>query len=208
MGEGFPSRYPLPVNAEEPTFFESRAAFRKWLTENGEGVPVLWIGFYKNGSGRPSVTYEEAVEESLCFGWIDGVRYSIDKDAFRQRFTPRTAKSNWSAVNIKRAEALIEQGLMTEAGMREFAKRDEVGAAYSYELRRDGLSPEYEARFKAQPEAWAFFEKQAPWYKRTAGFWVMDAKREETRERRLATLIADSAAGRRIGLLSRPGQQS
>ena len=196
------------MNPEEPTFFESRAAFRKWLTENGEGVPVLWIGFYKKASGRPSVTYEEAVEESLCFGWIDGVRYSIDKDAFRQRFTPRTAKSNWSAVNIKRAEALIAQGLMTEAGMREFAKRDAQAAAYSYEQRRDGLSPEYEARFKAQPEAWAFFEKQAPWYRRAAGFWVMDAKREETRERRLANLIADSAAGRRIGLLSRPGQPS
>ena len=194
------------MNPEEPTFFESRAAFRQWLAENGEGAPVLWVGFYKKASGRPSVTYEEAVEESLCFGWIDGVRYTIDKDAFRQRFTPRKAKSNWSAVNIKRAEALIEQGLMTEAGMREFAKRDEQAAAYSYEQRRDGLSPEYETQFKAQPEAWAFFEKQAPWYRRSASFWVMDAKREETRERRLATLIADSAAGRRIGLLSRPGQ--
>jgi uncharacterized protein YdeI (YjbR/CyaY-like superfamily) len=194
------------MNPEEPTFFKSRADFRQWLAENGEGVPVLWVGFYKKASGRPSVTYEEAVEESLCFGWIDGVRYTIDKDSFRQRFTPRKAKSNWSAVNIKRAEALIAHGLMTEAGMREFAKRDEQAASYSYERYRDGLSPEYEARFKAQPEAWAFFEKQAPWYQRTASFWVMDAKREETRKRRLATLIEDSAAGHRIGLLSRPGQ--
>jgi uncharacterized protein YdeI (YjbR/CyaY-like superfamily) len=97
---------------------------------------------------------------------------------------------------------------MTEAGLREFAKRDANAANYSYEARRDGLSAEYEAQFKANPEAWAFFEKQAPWYQRTSAFWVMDAKREETRQRRLATLIADSAAGRRIGLLSRPGQTS
>ena len=195
------------MNADEvPTFFESRAAYRQWLAENGESVPVLWIGFYKKASGRPSVTYEKAVEESLCFGWIDGVRYAIDKDSFRQRFTPRKARSNWSAVNIKRVEKLLAQGLMTPAGMREFEKRDAQGTAYSYEQRRDGLAPEYEERFRKHPDAWAFFEKQAPWYQRTAAFWVMDAKREETRARRLETLIADSATGRRIGPLARPGQ--
>jgi uncharacterized protein YdeI (YjbR/CyaY-like superfamily) len=192
------------MNADEPLiFFESRAAFRAWLAENGESATVVWVGMHKKATGRPSLTYHEALDEALCFGWIDGVRYTVDSDSFRQRFTPRTAKSNWCQVNIMRVEALLEQGLMTEAGLREFAKRDENGAADSRERLQLGLSPEYEARFKANPEAWAFFEKQAPWYKRTASFWVMDAKREETRERRLETLIADSAAGRRIAPLSR-----
>jgi len=196
------------MKPDEPFLaFESRAAFRDWLAENGESAPVLWIRFLKKGSGKPTVTYDEAVEESLCFGWIDGVRYSIDAESYRQRFTPRTKKSYWSAVNIKRAQSLIERGLMTEAGLREFAKRDENAAQYSYEAQRSGLSPEYEAQLKANPEAWAFFEKQAPWYQRTAAFWVMDAKREETRKRRLATLIEDSAAGRRIGPLTRPTQE-
>jgi uncharacterized protein YdeI (YjbR/CyaY-like superfamily) len=198
-------RYADGMNADDPLLaFESRAAFRAWLAEHSESTPVLWILFYKKASDKPTVTYEEAVEESLCFGWIDGVRYPIDAESFRQRFTPRTAKSRWSAVNIRRAESLIERGLMTEAGLREFAKRDGDAANYSYEQRREGLAPEYEAQFKADPAAWAFFEAQAPWYKRTAGFWVMDAKREETRQRRLQTLIADSAANRRIGPLSRP----
>jgi uncharacterized protein YdeI (YjbR/CyaY-like superfamily) len=191
---------------EPLVFFESRVAFRLWLAENGESAPAVWVGMYKKATGKLSLTYHEALDEALCFGWIDGVRYTIDAESFRQRFTPRTPKSNWSNVNIKRVEALIEMGLMTEAGLREFARRDENGGASSRERLQQGLSPEYEARFRANPEAWAFFERQAPWYRRTAGFWVMDAKREETRERRLATLIADSASGRRIGLLSRPGQ--
>ena len=191
------------MRAEDCTFFESRAAFRGWLEANHDRVNVLEIGFYKQGSGRASVTYLEALEEALCFGWIDGVRHKRDQVSYTQRFTPRRAGSSWSAVNVRRVESLMAQGLMHESGLRAFNERD--SAAPRPEDRIDSLPPEYLARLQASAEAWRYFSSQAPWYQRTCALWVMDAKREETRLRRLETLIADSEGGRRIGPLARPG---
>jgi uncharacterized protein YdeI (YjbR/CyaY-like superfamily) len=191
------------MKAGDCTFFETRAAFRAWLEAHHDRFDVLEIGFYKKGSGLPSVTYLEALEEALCFGWIDGVRHAIDEKCFAQRFTPRRTGSNWSTVNIKRVERLMAQGLMQESGLRAFEARDL--AAPRSEDRADVLTPEYLVRLQASAAAWAFFSTQAPWYRRTCALWVMDAKREETRERRLQTLIADSQAGRRIKPLAGSG---
>lgn len=187
----------------EPRFFETREGLRAWLEANHESADELWVGFYKKASGRPSVTYDEAVEEALCFGWIDGVRYSVDEVSYRQRLTPRRKGSTWSAINIERAESLIERGLMREAGLRAFEKRD-GNNPYSQE---QPLPQSFIERFQASDDGWQYFSNQAPWYQRAAVAWVMAAKREETRERRLTTLIHDSEAGRRIKLLAGPGER-
>jgi uncharacterized protein YdeI (YjbR/CyaY-like superfamily) len=189
------------MRSEDRVFFESRAAFRAWLTANHDQAPALEVGIYKTGSGRPSVTYVEAVEEALCFGWIDGVRHAVDDVSFGQRFTPRRPGSNWSAVNIRRMESLIERGLVHAAGLRAFEARDPSAATSADRMR--GLPESYLARLQAASAAWAYFSGQPPWYQRICAGWVMDAKREETRERRLETLIADSEAGRWIKLLER-----
>lgn len=189
-----------------PTFFATPADFRRWLERHHATAPELLVGFYKKGSGRPSITWPESVEEALCFGWIDGVRRTIDEESYTIRFTPRRPGSNWSRINLEKARELIAAGRMRPAGLRAFERRDPDGdpRAYSYE-RKDAarLSPEQEARFRAAREAWQFFQSQPPSYRRTATFWVASAKREETRSRRLETLIEDSAAGRRIGPLRR-----
>jgi uncharacterized protein YdeI (YjbR/CyaY-like superfamily) len=195
------------MDAEQSTFFESRQGVRAWLLENHDKVAVLQLGMHKKASGKPSVTYEEALEEALCFGWIDGVRHPIDDISFTQRFTPRRRGSRWSAVNVRRVESLTERGLMHEAGLRAFRERETAGPVYSYEDRPQELAEPYLARLKASKAAWRFFSAQAPWYQRACAFWVMEARREETRERRLAALIADSEAGRRIRPLTRPNER-
>jgi uncharacterized protein YdeI (YjbR/CyaY-like superfamily) len=195
------------MRPEDCTYFESRDAFRAWLNGHHDSADVLQVGFYKKGSGRASVTYPEAVDEALCFGWIDGVRHAVDADSFTVRFTPRRAGSKWSAINIKRAEGLIEAGLMHEAGLCVFKERRDAPAGYSHETAPVELPELYLARLKASEHAWAFFSSQTPWYRRTAAFWVMAAKREETRERRLEALIADSEAGQHIRPLTRPNQR-
>ena len=162
------------------------------------------VGFYKKGSGRPSITYGEALDEALCFGWIDGVRRTIDDESYCQRFSPRRKGSNWSAVNIRRVQHLIRSGRMHAAGLAAFEARDPgKGASYS-DRARVALTPELEAKFRADARAWRFFESQPPGYRRTATWFVMSAKRDATRLRRLETLMKDSAAGRRIGMLQRP----
>jgi uncharacterized protein YdeI (YjbR/CyaY-like superfamily) len=190
----------------EPTFFATQADFGAWLEAHHADGRELLVGFYKTGSGRPSITWPESVDEALCFGWIDGVRRSIDEDSYSIRFTPRTARSIWSAVNIERAGELIALGRMRPAGLAAFAaRRDDRSAIYSHEQRRSPeLEADQEARFRADAAAWAWFEDQAPWYRRAAIHWVVSAKRPETRERRLAALIADSAAGRPVKPLTRP----
>jgi len=190
----------------EPMFFATPEAFRAWLEEHHASATELLVGFHKKGSGRPSITWPEAVDQALCFGWIDGVRRSIDDDSYSIRFTPRKPSSAWSAVNVARVEELTRQGLMRPAGVEAFARRSpERTGTYSYEQRAAAaLDPEHERRFRAEAAAWAFFQAQPPWYRRAATWWVVSAKREETRERRLAQLIADSAAGRPIGPLTRP----
>jgi uncharacterized protein YdeI (YjbR/CyaY-like superfamily) len=186
--------------AEKPRFFASRARFRAWLEANHAKVPALWIGFWKVHSGKKGLTYDEAVEESLCFGWIDGLVKRFDEDAYMQRFTPRKAKTTWSAVNIRKVEALQRAGLMASPGLAAFENRDPKRAGlYSFENRDVVLSKEFESRFRARKKAWAFFEKQPPGYRRLAAFWVMSAKRPETRERRFARLLDDSSRGVRVG---------
>jgi uncharacterized protein YdeI (YjbR/CyaY-like superfamily) len=189
----------------DPVFFATPAELRAWLERHHADREELWVGLYKKGSGRPSVTWPEVVDEALCFGWIDGVRRSLGPDSYANRLTPRRARSNWSAINIKRVGELIEEGRMTPAGLAAFeARSDDRSAVYSYEQRRNAeLDDEQERRFRKVPEAWAWFQARPPSYRRAAIHWVTSAKRAETRERRLATLIEDSAAGRAIGPLRR-----
>jgi uncharacterized protein YdeI (YjbR/CyaY-like superfamily) len=186
-------------------FFETPAELRAWLEAHHETETELWVGLYKKSTGRPSVTWPDVVDEALCFGWIDGIRKSIDADSYANRITPRKRRSNWSKINIARVAELTAQGLMTPAGLRAFELRDEArSGVYSFEQDRPGLDPAYERQFQAHPAAWELFQAQPPGYRRVASHWVMSAKREETRQKRLATLIEDSAHGRRIGLLARP----
>jgi uncharacterized protein YdeI (YjbR/CyaY-like superfamily) len=190
----------------DPTFFATPAEFRAWLERHHADRRELIVGFYKKGSGRPSITWQEAVDEALCFGWIDSVRRSHGPDSYTNRFTPRRAGSTWSAINVRRVEQLIAEGRMTPAGLAAFEARtgDRTGI-YSYEQRRNAaLDAEQEERFRAVPDAWEWFSARPPSYRRAAIHWVTSAKRPETRERRLATLIEDSAAGRPIKPLARP----
>jgi uncharacterized protein YdeI (YjbR/CyaY-like superfamily) len=186
-----------------PVFFDSAARFRRWLEKNHAAADELWIGFWKASSGKRGLTYAEAVEESLCFGWIDGLKKRYDDDAFMHRFTPRRPKSAWSAINIRRAEALRAARRMAPAGLRAFERRDPARSnAHSFENRGAKLDAALEKRFRASRKAWSFFEAQPPGYRRLAAHWVMSAKRPETRLRRLAMLVADSTRGRRIGAVS------
>lgn len=193
--------------ADGVRFFATPEKWRQWLEKNHARANELWVGFYRKGSGTPSITWPEAVDEALCFGWIDGVRKSIDETRYKNRFTPRRKGSNWSAVNMARVEALAKEGRMHPAGLAAFEARiPEKSAVYSYEQREAAtLGDEFERRFRANGKAWAFFESQPPYYRRVVTRWVVSAKQEATRERRLALLIEDSAAGRRIGPMRRPG---
>jgi len=189
----------------EPTTFERPQDFRAWLEQHHNSEPELWVGYHKKGSGKPSMTWPESVDEALCFGWIDGIRKRIDAERYMIRFTPRRTRSIWSAVNIARVAVLTEEGRMRPAGIRAFAeRREDRSGIYSYEQRdRAKLDPAFEKRFRAKKRAWASFEAMSKSYRQAAIRWVMTAKKEETRERRLATLMEDSAAGRTVPPLTR-----
>jgi uncharacterized protein YdeI (YjbR/CyaY-like superfamily) len=189
-----------------PTFFPTPADLRAWLERNHETETELLVGFYKKGSGKPSITWPELVDEALCFGWIDGVRRGIDDESYTIRLTPRKPTSNWSSVNIKRVGELTKEGRMRPAGLAAFSRRsEERSGIYSYEQRKNAkLEPDQEREFRANAAAWSFFQAQPAGYKRTATHWVVSAKREDTRRKRLATLIDDSANGRRLRQLTRP----
>lgn len=189
------------------TFFATPEAFKAWLAGNHERVPELLVGFYKKASLKPSMTWPESVDQALCFGWIDGVRKRIDEVSYTIRFTPRRASSIWSSVNVRRVGELSDLGLMRPAGLKAFELRDpKKSAIYGYEQGDSARFPDaFESRFRANKKAWNFFRAQAPWYQRTATHWVIRAKREETRIRRLAKLIEDSQAQRRIDQLTPPG---
>jgi uncharacterized protein YdeI (YjbR/CyaY-like superfamily) len=190
--------------ASDVTFFKTPAHFRKWLEKNHAAASILWVGLYKKDSGKPSITWPESVDEALCFGWIDGVRKSLDETAYTIRFSPRKSASVWSAVNIKRAQELIELGRMHAAGLAAFQKRKEdLSRVYAYEQQGPTLEGEYEKKLRANRKAWKFWSAQPPWYRRTATWWVISAKREETRLRRLDQLIADSANEQTILPMSR-----
>ena len=190
----------------EPIFFTSPEEFYAWLEEHHETATEVHVGYWKKHTGKPSLTWSQAVDQALCFGWIDTKLNRIDEDRHMQRFTPRRAGSNWSNVNIEKMKKLTEAGVMRPAGLAAFeGRRDDRTGVYSFERKEDAeLTPEQEERFKANPEAWEFFGSQAPSYKRTAIHLVVSAKRPETRERRLSRLIEDSAAGRRLEQLTPP----
>ena len=182
----------------EPAYFETAADFRAWLEANHDSADELLVGFRKKATGLPSIDWPQARDQALCFGWIDGVRRSLGPDAYTIRFTPRRRGSLWSRVNIGRFEALKAAGLMTPAGERVFVDGKERTDHYSYENAPRSLTPEEEMRFRANPAAWDDFAKRTPSYRKMALFYVTSAKKPETRARRLAILIQDSAAGRKL----------
>lgn len=179
-----------------PTFFAKPQDFYNWLARNHNKKPELIVGFYKVGSGKPSMTWSESVDQALCFGWIDGVRKSIDEKSYQIRFTPRKPTSIWSDINIKKVKELTKKGLMHEAGLAAFNHRkDHKSRIYSYEKPADDFSPELEKLFKANKKAWTYFQKLAPGYRKTSIHWVMSAKQMVTRDKRMKTLIAYSEDG-------------
>lgn len=185
--------------------FDTAQAFRVWLEKNHASAGELWIGFFKKSTKKQGATYAEALDEALCYGWIDGVRYSVDEVSYKIRFTPRKPKSIWSLVNVRHVQRLKKAGKMAEPGLKVYEAREQHRTGiYAFEQKRPGLSEKYKRIFRANVAAWQFFSSQAPWYQRTAGFWVSSAKQEETRQRRLAELMADSEKGKRIDRLNYP----
>jgi uncharacterized protein YdeI (YjbR/CyaY-like superfamily) len=190
------------VTRMKPRFFRTQKEFRAWLERNHAKANEVWMGLYKKASKKTGITYQEALDEALCFGWIDGKVRTIDEATYMQRWSPRTARSPWSKINIKRFGELRKQGLAAPAGMAAFERRDRKPAGYSYEDAEKGFTGDYLKTFRKEKEAWKFFQAQPPGYRKMATFWVMTAKREETRQRRLAKLIEDSAEGRRLAMLA------
>lgn len=192
-------------SALTPTFFDSAAAFRAWLARHHDSANELLVGFHKVGSGRSTMTYKEALDEALAFGWIDGVRRRVDDESYTIRFTPRKPTSIWSAVNIERVKELEAAGRMMPPGRAAFAKRDEKRSAiYSYERGHAELDAASRRAFAKNKNALAFYTQQAPWYRRTTAHWILSAKRPETRARRLETLIDYSARRERLPMLTPP----
>jgi uncharacterized protein YdeI (YjbR/CyaY-like superfamily) len=188
----------------ETRFFAKPADFRRWLRANHGKAAELWVGFHKKATGRPSITWPEAVDEALCFGWIDGIRKSIDAASYRIRFTPRRPRSIWSSVNVRRAQELIAEGRMQPAGLAEFEnRREDRERQYSFEQGNVAFPEEYERRFRENAQAWTWFRQQAPYYQRVATWYVISAKREETRIRRLEKVIGDCEKGERIGVMKK-----
>jgi uncharacterized protein YdeI (YjbR/CyaY-like superfamily) len=187
-----------------PIFFASPEEFRAWLEEHHATATELLAGFHKKSTGRPTMTWTESVREALCFGWIDGIRRSLGDESYTIRFTPRKPRSNWSSLNVRHVEELIREGRMTPAGLAAYeARTPGRTGVYAFEQRHAArLEPHQEERFRANSKGWEFFQAQPASYRQTAIYWVVSAKREETRARRLATLISDSAAGRRLARLT------
>ena len=183
----------------KPRFFKTPAAFAAWLDEHHAGAAELLVGFHKKDSGRPSMTWPESVDCALCYGWIDGVRKRVDDDSYTIRFSPRRTRSVWSAVNIKRVGELEALGLMRPAGIKAFAARTENRSGiYAYEQRTDTLPAAYAKIMRKNKPAWDFFQAQPPSYRKKLGWWIVSAKQEATRLKRLTRLIEVSAAGRRL----------
>jgi uncharacterized protein YdeI (YjbR/CyaY-like superfamily) len=199
---------PAPT-IDRVSVFRGAADFRRWLEKHHDSASELWVGYYKKGVPKTSITYPEAVDQALCFGWIDGIGQRISDEVYANRFTPRRRGGNWSAVNIAKVTAFEKAGLMHPAGLRAFVQRDQrKDAPYSYENRPHDLPAQAAARMRGNPEAWRYWEAQTASYRRAATWWIVSAKQEATRERRLATLIEDSAAHRPIKPLTpRPGDR-
>jgi uncharacterized protein YdeI (YjbR/CyaY-like superfamily) len=188
--------------------FSSSADFRRWLHRNHTSMTELWVGFYRKDSGKGGLTYAEALDEALCFGWIDGIRKKVGADSYTSRFTPRRSGSIWSLVNIRHVGRLAAAGKMHAAGLKAFAARlAHRTGVYAFEQKSPKLPAAYEKKFRANRKAWAFFTAQAPWYQRTAIHKVVSPKQEATRLRWLDLLISDSARGRRLDVLTSPSKR-
>ena len=185
---------------ENPIFFATPAKFRAWLKRNHARCPQQWVGFHRKSSGLPSITWPESVDEALCFGWIDGLRKTVDAQSYKIRFTPRRPTSIWSAVNIRRMNELIGMGRVQDAGMKAFERRSaDRSAIYAYENRKSAkFDPAAQQKFQSNRPAWNFFRQQPPGYRQLMTWWVISAKRSETKAKRLTKLIAESKANRRL----------
>lgn len=183
----------------EAVFFKDSSELRKWLAENHQSATEIWVGYYKKNSGKANFTWSESVDQALCFGWIDGIRKSIDEESYKIRFTPRKPTSIWSAVNIKKIENLKAQGLMQPAGLEAFAKKKkDKSQVYAFEQKEVSLDPVYENQIKANTKAWDYFQQLSPYYKKASIWYVMSAKRETTRQKRIQILIECSEKGEKI----------
>jgi uncharacterized protein YdeI (YjbR/CyaY-like superfamily) len=183
----------------KPEFFQTPADFGTWLEKNHATATELWVGFHKKDSGKPSITWPESVDQALCFGWIDGIRKGVDENSYKIRFTPRRRGSIWSAINIKRAKELVRQKQMRPTGLKAFAARIEnKSGIYSYEQRTTELEEPYPTYLRKNKAASNFFKKQPPSYRKMIGWWIISAKKEETRIARLTKLISESAKGKRL----------
>ncbi|MEN8248139.1 MAG: YdeI/OmpD-associated family protein [Bacteroidota bacterium] len=175
---------------DKHSFFKDKKAFRKWLGQNHDKVDLLWVCYYKKHTGKPSITWEESVEEALCYGWIDGIRKTIDEESYKNRFTPRRKGSNWSKKNIETVERLIHENRMNPAGLAVYSlKKKDKSEIYSYEQSVSVLSKEFEALLKADKRAWKFYQNLTPSRKKMSVQWVMSAKREDTRQKRFEKLL-------------------
>ncbi len=180
-------------------FFRTPAELRKWFEKNHATTPGLWVGFYKKNSGKPSITWPESVDEALCVGWIDGIRKSVDEISYKIRFTPRRRGSVWSAINIKRVAILKKEGRIQPAGLVAFAARKEnKSGIYSYEQRQAQLEEPYASKMRKNKAAWEFFRAQPPGYRKQIGWWIVSAKKEQTRMNRLEKLIKESGRKKRL----------
>lgn len=183
----------------KPVLFPTAAGFRKWLASNHDRAREIWVGLYKGKNKTKGITYSQALAQALCYGWIDAVRKSINEEKWTIRFTPRKPGSNWSLVNVKRAKQLIDLGLMKPAGVKAFeSRRQDKTGIYSYEQEKAQFSPSFEVKFRKARKAWEFFGRQPASYRKVAIHWVMRAKKEETRMKRLNELIAESSKGKRL----------
>ena len=205
VSHGKPGNRGTLVTTLKAVFFASPADYRSWLENHHDNTAELWVGFYKMTSGKPSITWPESVDEALCFGWIDGQRRGIDRVSYTIRFTPRKPGGIWSSVNIKRVKELTARGLMRPAGLKAFEARNPgKSGIYSYEQRKPAeLDPVAERRFRANKKAWEFFQKQPPSYRKAAIWWVVSAKKAETRGKRLSELIRHSEQNRTVPPLTR-----
>lgn len=199
---------PRPTR-DEVSVFARADDFRAWLDAHHDSADQIWVGYFRKGTGKTAMTYPQAVEEALCFGWIDGLTYRIDDEVHANRFTPRRKGSSWSGPNIAKVAELKKAGRMHPAGVRAFEERDRRKDQPSLRDNplRQALPPELARRMKAQPAAWTYWQAETPSYRRQAAFWIQSAVRPETRDRRLARLIEDSAAGRRVNPLSYGGDR-
>ncbi len=192
----------------KPKYFKTPDDFRTWLDKNHDKIDELWVGYYKKATGKPSITWPESVDQALCYGWIDGLRKSVDDESYVIRFTPRKPTSHWSAVNLKKVDELIKQNLMQPSGLEIYNKRDKSKSAKaSYEQEEIKLDKKFEDEIKKNKKAWDYFQKIPPFYKKQTIHWVMSAKKEETRNRRLNTLIESSAKQEKIPPLRWAGKK-